>query len=221
MDMDISEILRSWEYRPNALVIRKIVGDDEKEKVQIRINMGVLQMEIDGRPDGRTPHDSESLLEYYNSLIEQFEERDGTAHGFTLTSKDMRELDSELMQYYHRRTCFFALGDYNYARRDAEHNLELMDIIKRHCEDEDYTESHERFRPFILMERARAIGLKSVDSGDYADAMKNVSDAIGTIEEFYRERGDSEERIRRSRELIILKKWRSQIHQDWEGGITE
>ncbi len=160
MDIDIGDILRSWEYQPNSLTIRKITGDDGREKLQIRISLGILQMEIENRPDGRTPHDAESLLEYYNSLMEEFREQNGTADSFTLTKRDMRELDDELMQYYHRRICFFALGDYGHARSDADHNLQLMDIIKEHCKDRDYTESREQFRPFVLMERARAIGLK-------------------------------------------------------------
>ena len=221
MDIDIGGILRSWKYEPNALVIRKIIGDDEKEKIQIRVNLGILQMEVDGRPDGSTPHNEASLLEYYDSLIEEFMERDGNADGFTLNPRDMKELDNELMQYYHRRTCFFALDDYEHARRDAEHNLALMDIIKEHCRDKDYVESHERFKPFVIMERARAIGLGSMDSEDYSTAMKNIGSSIETIEEFYRERGASEEEIQKSQELTMLKKWRNQIYEKWEGGITE
>ncbi len=221
VDRDISSILRSWDYRPDTLIIRKIVGDDGREKIQIRINMGILQMETEGRPDGKSPHNVDSLLEYYDSLIEEFEKRDGTSVNFTLTEKDMKDLDDELMQYYHRRVCFFALGEYNSAKRDAEHNLRLMDIIRDHSKDSNYTESHERFRPFVIMERARATGLESINRGDYASAMRYVSDAIYMIEEFYKERGASEEEMRESRELTILRKWRSQIHQDWEGGVTE
>jgi hypothetical protein len=96
-----------------------------------------------------------------------------------------------------------------------------MDIIKSYCKDEDYIRSHERFRPFVIMERARASGLESIASGDYADAMKHVGNAIDVIERFYREHGASEEEIERSHELMILRKWRSQIHQDWEGGAAE
>ena len=222
MDRDIGGILKSWQYQPDTLNIRKITGDDGKEKIQIRINLGVLQMEIEGRPDGKTPYDTESLLEYYESLIAQIAKGDDeTAGNFMLTEKDMEELDDELMQYYHRRVCFFALGDYSRARRDAEHNLKLMSIIREHCLDRDYIESHERFRPFVIMESARAAGLESINMGDYAKAMKYVGDAIDMIERFYIERGLSEEKIKESRELTILRKWRSQIHQDWEGGITE
>jgi hypothetical protein len=159
------------------------------------------------------------MLDYYKSLMKELKENKGG--NFILTEKDMEELDDELMQYYHRRVCFFALGDYPRARRDAEHNLELMSIIREHCLDEDYIESHEKFKPFVIMERARAAGLQSISVGNYAKAMEHVGNAIDMIEKFYMERGLSEEKIRKSRELAILRKWRSQIHQDWEGGVTE
>ncbi len=219
LDSDISRILESWEYQPDTLIIRKITGEDGKEKIQIRVNLGILQMEIDGRPDGKTPHGAESMLDCYKSLMRELRENEGGS--FILTDKDMEELDDELMQYYHRRVCFFALGDYPRARKDAEHNLELMSIIREHCLDKDYVESHEQFRPFVIMESARAAGLESISVGDYAKAMKHVGNAINMIERFYIERGVNEEKIRKSRELAILRKWRSQIHQDWEGGITE
>jgi hypothetical protein len=111
VNRDISEILRSWEYQPDAFLVRELVGDDGKGRIQIRINLGILQMEVEGRPDGKNPHNALSLLEYYKSLIHEFEESYGTAEKFTLNQKDMKDLDDELMQYYHRRICFFALGD--------------------------------------------------------------------------------------------------------------
>ncbi|MBM3212713.1 hypothetical protein FJZ33_10870 [Candidatus Poribacteria bacterium] len=221
MDADISKILKSWSYEPNALILRKIVGENEKEKIQIRINLGILQMEVEGRPDGKTPHNSESLIEYYTSIIDEFIERDGNSDRFVLNKNDMEELDKEIMQYYHRRICFFALQDYSRAKEDAEHNIKLMDIIKKHCKDKDYLESHEKFRPFVLMERARGAGLENIKKGDYASAIKYIGDTIDMIQDFYNEYGASEEEIRKSQELKILKKWRSQIHQDWEGGATE
>jgi len=219
LDRDISRILESWEYQPDTLIIRNIAGEDGKEKIQIRVNLGILQMETEGRPDGKDLHGAESMLDYYKSLTKELKENGGG--NFILTEEDMEELDDELMQYYHRRVCFFALGDYSRARKDAEHNLELMSVIREHCLDTDYIESHERFRPFVIMESARAAGLQSISMGDYATAMKHVGNAINMIEKFYMERGLSQEKIRKSRELIILRKWRSQIHQDWEGGITE
>ena len=221
MNADISEILKSWDYQSDSLILRKIAGEDGKGKIQIRINLGILQMETEGRPDGKTPHNSRSLLEYYSSIINEFIERDKNSSNFVLNQDDMVELDEEIMQYYHRRICLFALGDYTKAKEDAKHNLQLMDIIKEHCRDDDYIESHERFRPFVLMEMARGAGLENIKIGDYASAMKRVGDVMDMIERFYMERGVDEDEIQESREIRILNKWRSQIHQEWEGGVTE
>ncbi|MBD3182558.1 hypothetical protein GF312_09720 [Candidatus Poribacteria bacterium] len=221
MEKDITNILKSWKYQPDTLIIRKILGDDGKEKIQIRIDMGILQMETNGRPDGKTPHNSKSLLQYYESLIKEFIEKYGDASNFKLNKKDMEELDDELIQYYHRRICFFALGDYEQARENAEHNLSLMDIISGYSDNKEYIESHEKYRPFVLMERARAASLDCINRSDYAGAMENVNHAIELINDFYQKHGFSENELQQSRELTILRKWQEQIHRDWEGGITE
>ena len=99
MNRDISEILNSWDYNPKSKFIRKITGEDEKEKIQIRVNLGVLQMEAEGRPDGKRPNGEESLLEYYESLINKLKKLDGTSESFILTEQDMKDLDAEIIQY--------------------------------------------------------------------------------------------------------------------------
>lgn len=221
VEKDIQEILNNWEYQPGVFLVRKIIGDDGKEKIQVRVNLGILQMEIDGRPDGKTPYNAKSLLDYYLSIIDELVELDGSSEGFTLTEKDMKAIDAEIMQYYYRRVCLFALKDYALAKRDAEHNLRLMDIIKKYSKDKEYIESHEKFRSFVIIERARAGILECISSNDHAGAMKYVNEAIDLIEPIYREQGFGEEELKKVTELNMLKRWRSQIHQDWEGGIVE
>ncbi len=220
MNRDIGSILESWEYDPNIINVRKIVGDDGKEKIQIRVALGILQMEVDGRPDGKTPYDEESLLDYYKSLIKSIDELDGTGE-FLFTDQDMKDIEAEIMQYYHRRMCFFILKDYAHAKRDAEHNLQLMDLIKRYCKDEEYVRSHERYRPFVIMEMTRAASLEYLNRNDYANAMKSISDAINSIESFYSENGINENEMKKIPELILLRRWRAKVHQDWEGGVSE
>jgi len=217
VNRDIGEIMSSWEHKPNVITVRKIIGDDGKEKIQIRVALGILQMEVNGRPDGKTPYGKESLLDYYQSLTEL----DRTTEGFAMTEQDMKELSTEIIQYYHRRICFFILKDYVLAKMDAEHNIQLMDFIKTYCADKDYVQSHEQFRPFVIMEMTRAASLECLNNGDHAGAMTYIGDAIDVIENFYREYGVDENDIKKSPELMLLKKWRAKIHQDWEGGITE
>ncbi len=70
MSKDIGTLLNEWEYDPFNHV-RKIVGEDGREKIQVRVELGILQMEVDGRPDGKRPYGMESLLDYYQSQFEK------------------------------------------------------------------------------------------------------------------------------------------------------
>ena len=67
MSQDITSILAGWDFDADVLQVRIVAGNDGKEKIQMRIDLGVLQMEISGRPDGQRPHEFESLLDYYES----------------------------------------------------------------------------------------------------------------------------------------------------------
>jgi hypothetical protein len=62
MSLDLNTILKDWPYESGTVKVRKITGLDGREKLQLRVDLGVLQMEITGRPDGRRPHNCESLL---------------------------------------------------------------------------------------------------------------------------------------------------------------
>ena len=57
MKDDIGELLNNWSFDPDEFIARRITASDGTEKIQIRIDMGVLQLEVEGRPDGERPHD--------------------------------------------------------------------------------------------------------------------------------------------------------------------
>ncbi len=64
MPKDISHILDEWPTKESETSARRIVGDDGTELLQLRIDLGVLQMYFDGRPDGDKPCGQPSLLEH-------------------------------------------------------------------------------------------------------------------------------------------------------------
>jgi hypothetical protein len=55
---DITPILAGWDFDPEDAQVRIVPGDDGHDKLQMRLDLGVLQMELGGRPDGRCPHGS-------------------------------------------------------------------------------------------------------------------------------------------------------------------
>ena len=57
MSFDISDILADWPYEPGQISARKITGDDGKEKIQLRLDLGLLQMAgfVDNTQAARKP----------------------------------------------------------------------------------------------------------------------------------------------------------------------
>jgi len=70
-DKDISTIFEGWDYVPDELAVRRIKGLDGKMKIQLRLDMGLLQMEVNGRPDGTRPFGTESVFDHHTSLLAQ------------------------------------------------------------------------------------------------------------------------------------------------------
>src|ERR687883_394689 len=83
---DILPLLKGWDYEPGTINVRKIHGADGLPKLQMRLNLGLLQMEMSGRPDGARPHGCESLLDYFEEQLREHEDQHGTDLGFHLTS---------------------------------------------------------------------------------------------------------------------------------------
>ena len=63
MSKDITSVLAGWEHDSDDLQVRIVAGDDGLDKLQMRIDLGLIQMELSGRPDGTRPEGAESLLD--------------------------------------------------------------------------------------------------------------------------------------------------------------
>ncbi|HVR35326.1 MAG TPA: hypothetical protein VMS21_05690, partial [Methylomirabilota bacterium] len=62
MSFDITHILEAWTYQAGQVIVRKFRGRDGGEKIQLRVDLGVLQMNAEGRPDGKKPFGHPTLL---------------------------------------------------------------------------------------------------------------------------------------------------------------
>ena len=213
MDKDIGPIIEGWDYRPTEVSVRRVRGLDGKEKVQIRVDLGVLQIEVEGRPDGKRPFGRKSLLEYYESLVEAHRRRYGSDDGFTLTPNECAELEAEAMQYYHRRLAFFELHEYERAQQDAEHNLQLFELVKRYAEDEEDQVVLDQYRGFVLAHWTRAGALASLQRKRYDEAIQRIEAGIRKIEEFLQEYED-EDFIEEAEELDYFREWLEEVRSE-------
>lgn len=216
MTEDIASILKEWDAEPNPKRIRKIIGNNGTEKLQIRVPFGLLQLEADGRPDGKRPYGKESLLEHFASLIDTYKKEYGTDEGFKLDRYDCERMQEESLQYYHRYVSLFEIEDYVRAERDTTRNLLALDMIKKYAERPEDSLDLEKFRPYITMMNARAKANIYLIDDNYSEAIRCINDAIDSITDFYKEIGISDEQMEESQELAVLKKTANEIHDEWE-----
>ena len=148
MKDDISRILRAWEYEPGELRVRTIDGLKGERRIQIRIDLGIMQLMWSGRPDGTRPHERESLLEHYQHHRELCELEEGDKP-FTLSHQDCWALGQEAMQYYWRRISFFELKEYERAEEDAVHNLGILDLCEDFAEHDEDRSISDQYRVFV------------------------------------------------------------------------
>jgi hypothetical protein len=210
MSDDISKILEDWHYNPDAPTVRIIRGDDGREMVQLRIDLGLLQMAIDGRPDGQRPKGCESWLEYYR----RGQERHDTAHPdsapFQLDVEACRRLWSEGIQYYHRYVSFWHLKRFDLCARDTRRNLELFAFVREYGPGDRAKMQFDQWRPYVLMMHARAVATPLAEVGQIAEALAPVESAIDEILEFLDQYGQSD-RADESAELADLRRWREEL----------
>ena len=213
MNKDISVLLDGWEYNSNEVTVRKIVGRDGLEKIQMRLDLGILQMETDGRPDGLRPHDFESLLEYHESRRERHDARKHTLEPYSLSSDQCSELKQEAMQYYYRYLSLFHLEDYVGVIRDTQRNLRAFDLIRECAEEENDRLSLEQFRPYVLMMNTRARGCMLLDNREFDRALEQIQKGIERIEDFFREI-ERDELMENCREITFLQDWSDRIRNN-------
>lgn len=156
MEHDIDKILTQWPFDPQSVNVR-MLNLASRQVLQMRVDMGVLQMEIEGRPDGVNFEGRNTYFEYLK------QESIDSNHAFELNDDNCMEIDREFVQFYHRRVCWLQLKEFSKAVRDADHTLGLMDFCKAYSPDEEWTVSHEQYRPFVLYHRTQAAALSHID----------------------------------------------------------
>lgn len=161
MSLDIGPLLENWDFEPGEITARTVRAADGREVLQLRIELGLLQMEIEGRPDGTRPHGFPTYFDYL-----QHEARICSGQRFAMSRKQRREADREFLQFYHRRLAWLALKEYGRAVADADHNLAFMDFVKEHSPSEEYTIAHEQYRGFVLFQRTQAAVAQALHEAD-------------------------------------------------------
>lgn len=178
---DLRRILADWPYEPGQITVRKVAGDDGSVKIQMRLDLGLLQMEAIGRPDGQRPHNFESLLEYHRHALSEHVRRNGTNLGFQLTPDECFSLREEAMMYYHRYLSLFVLEEFDGVERDTARNIDVLDLCNKHAAEEDDRNSLEPYRAYLIMMNTRAKAHQAIRKRSFKTALAYVDAGLEAI----------------------------------------
>ena len=184
---DFDSLLRTWPFESGRPQVRRAQGSDGRDVLHMRVDMGVLQLETAGRPDGERPH---GFATYYDYLVSAaFQE--GT--DFALNDERRAEVDREFFQFYHRRICWLTLNEYALAASDAEHSLRLMDFSSANSTDREWAVMHEQYRPFVMFHQVQATALVKLQVDDPAAAVQAIDGGLEALSALFAQHGADEQ----------------------------
>src|SRR6267378_3215561 len=171
MDFDISHLLDQWDYQPGQVVVRRFKAKDGKEKLQLRVDLGLLQMNAEGRPDGKRPFGHPSLFDYFQArLFKYVGAHNGSDEGFKLKAEDytlaiqcVEEGLEKIRAFYHDSS----------RAEGGEPSAEVQSL-------ESWLEEIRAKRPLSPRERLEQALNDAVKSEDYEKAAQ-VRDALRNL----------------------------------------
>jgi len=211
---DIDQVLKNWKYEPGEVVARLVRAGDGRQVLQMRIDLGVLQLEVANRPDGVRPGGAETYFDYLLGLAVH------EGDNFVLDEEQCAEADREFVQFYHRRMCWLALREFRRAVSDADHSLAFMDFVHSCSPNEEWTNSHEQYRPFILFHRTQAEALAELEDSGPESAVEAVNKGMQRLQECYLQMGVEEERLAEDELVERLDELRESVREHYHLGPT-
>lgn len=185
MTLDLDDLITGWECPPGELRARAVGGRDGTKLLQLRVDLGVLQMFLTGRPDGQHYRGQPTVRDY---VARRLQARS------VPTRDDWRALERELLQFNYRRMAFSAAaeraledGREPRARRfmrgalaDIRTCLAILKLLGR-CNRRDQ-ELYPSMRPTLVFDEARLRAQLRVVEGRYEEAVEEAESGADRLE---------------------------------------
>jgi hypothetical protein len=198
--LSITPLLRHWDFDPTRVTARFVeIFDQEEPDVQLRLDLGILQMKLNGRPDGTTPHGAPSAMHHYRQRI--LTER---RSGYRLDPDACAELQQECVQYYYRYLSLMVLRDYERVIRDTYHCLEIMELVDRYTDNEDLVWEFIQFKPYVIMMHTRGKAEQLAAEVRIDEAVAAIEAGISDIESFLMKLEEDPDALSECQEIGML-----------------
>lgn len=216
MNLDLNQLLAEWSIPDGQFGARMIRGVDGGEFVQLRVDLGVLQMYPDGRPDG-------AHYRGYPSAQRLVFER--LRLGLPVDEQDWQELHRELQQLNYRRLALYVVAEEAdtlrsdsaarecFARvlRDVDDCLQIVNLIEEH--EESGARPHPGIRPTLLLQRTRALArLRSLE-GCHEEAIEALQKGLEQLDQALATAGIDREAREQDAGILLLREMEHQLRE--------
>lgn len=223
MTLDLEEITADWKTPADSINARVIQGNDGRDLIQLRVDLGVLQMFPDGRPDGLLFHAAPTTLAYLQRELDTDHEP---------LHEAWHEVQRELQQFNYRRLALtnvaeqLSPGEANEqslpwlrrALRDIDHCLSIVRLLEEHLENG--AGPHTTLIPALLFNRARLLAKALVGQGRVDEAVDAAERGANTLRDTLVAMGFDEEQCENDPALIYLRQIASRLRTRLDHGAT-
>ena len=195
---DYTRMLEDWPHEPGRLSARLVEDDRGVSRIQVRVELGILQMELTGRPDGRP------------AIYEGLGSPGGQHLPPVLGGDECRELQHEAAMYAYRMLVCSSLQLHDRVIVDSIRNLGVMEFIIACASSSADRASARQLRVQLLLFRIRAEAGR-IPSERLATTGRDILErGIEEVKEAIREAGKVED-PERAPELAILRRMRDAL----------
>lgn len=196
MSLDLDPFLDGWQRpRPGAIAARVVRGMDGGSLLQLRVDLGLLQMQPTGRPDG-------SRFRGHVSVIDAMR-RDARARR-ELPADVGQEADRELQQFNYRRIAYAGLAECAFERGDGSGGC---DALRRAIADIDQCllivrtiqetaggvgRGHVALLPSLMFNRSKLLSRMCEAQGRFEESVEALDAGIGALDELLTRAGIDE-----------------------------
>lgn len=166
---DITPILARWEFAQGAPQLRFLVGIGDIVRIQIRLEAGILQFEVTGRPDGSRPHECESWFEHWSN------------RGERVPWEGCSALLSEVALYHQRAVAFMLLDDFAACAADCARNIAAVAFVQRRAAEGVDTEACPSLHVAAVLLRTRAEASACVRQRDTQGALAAIDRGLAAL----------------------------------------
>jgi hypothetical protein len=221
MNLDLNELLDEWDCSADEVCARVVQGQDGENILQLRVDLGILQMALDGRPDGLRYHGLPSVYDHF---------RHERRLARQPTVDDWQELHRELQQHNYRRLALSSLAEEALRGEDVELGRTYMHRTLRDIErclailheleenDTQWDDPLATLVPTLAFSRTRLLARLRVAEGRHEDAIEEVERGRRHLDQVLAQAGLDEEQREQNPALAYLEQMGHRLRE--QHGIT-